>query len=115
MGQRQDITEYIKGETIVIGALLRTREGAALDPTPLTLTFIVSEPKTEKKLVVVPAADIDIVNAPTGEVTITIPVAAQRNLAAGTVYRYDFWSTSNSNEVLHQATGQFVLQRAVGP
>ena len=115
MGQRQDITEYIKNETIVIGALLRTREGDALDPTPLTLAFIVSEPKTAKKLVVVPAADIDVVSIPNGEITITIPAAAQRNLTPGVVYRYDFWSTSLLGEVLHQAGGQFQLQRAVGP
>lgn len=114
MGQRQDINEYFFGETVGIGVYLRDRDGNALDPDDTTVTFIVSDPKTGTKLLVVPDATVLTVDAPTGEVTIPIPPAQQRNLVPNTVYRYDLWAVVAS-DTMHQAHGQFLLQPAVQP
>jgi hypothetical protein len=114
MAKRQDITEYTLGEAIGIGVFLRDRSGNAIDPDTVTTTFIVSELHTGRKLVTVAGASVITVNNATGECTVPIPVAQQRNLVANTEYRYDLWSDAGS-QPLHQAHGQFRLQPAVQP
>lgn len=114
MGRKQNVVDYVYGESVGIYALLRTRRGDVLSPATVETTFIVTDEATSQKLVTIAPDEITTSDAPTGEVLIAISPERYRALVPEKLYRYDLWTVQGSDR-LHQASGQFCLRKASRP
>lgn len=117
MGLAKNLLDFQIGETIRITVLAKERDGSVLN-TPATATMSVHIALSPSDLAIHvfnTTPEVTLTDETAAEFTIVLPATAIPTLLEDTVYRYDIYTTSAGDDILHQAGGALKLKPAVEP
>lgn len=118
MSATKNITEFSKGEFIVISVLAKDRDGEVLTSPgsqTLSMTFSLSENGDPLYEFDTNGSEIVLTDSPTALFTVSIPSSSIPALNALEVYYYNIWTSAGPGLDVVQAKGEFVLGRSVVP